>query len=98
MAIERPSLEEARPQLEAQTMQQATAAGKKYLEGVAGDLGVNVNPRYGTWKPSELAITGFVNPVIKPTPSPAPTSGGPLPGGDGTNGGAGTQPAPTPSG
>ena len=96
--IETPSLEDARPQLEAQTMQQATAAGKKYLEGVAGDLGVDVNPRYGTWKPDQLAITGFVNPVIKPTPSPAPTSGGTLPGGDGTSGGAGTQPSPTPSG
>ena len=96
--IETPSLEEARPQLEAQVMQQATAAGKKYLQTVASDLGVDVNPRYGTWKQDQLAITGFVNPVIKPTPSPAPTSGGTLPGGDGTSGGAGTQPSPTPSG
>jgi hypothetical protein len=96
--IETPSLEEARPQLEAQTLQQAAAAGQKYLQGVAGDLGVDVNPRYGTWKQDQLAITDFVNPVIKPTPSPAPSSGGTLPGGDGTSGGAGTQPSPTPSG
>jgi hypothetical protein len=96
--IETPSLEEARPQLEAQTLQQAAAAGQKYLQGVAGDLGVTVNPRYGTWKQDQLAITDFVNPVIKPTPSPAATSGGTLPGDDGTSGGSGTQPSPTPSG
>jgi parvulin-like peptidyl-prolyl isomerase len=100
--IETPSLEEARPQLEAQTLQQAAAAGQKYLQGVAGDVGVDVNPRYGTWKQDQLAITDFVNPVIKPTPSPAPSPGGTLPGdagtGGGTSGGAGTQPAPTPSG
>ena len=35
-----------------------------------GDTGVDVNPRYGTWKADQLAITDFVNPVIKPTPSP----------------------------
>jgi PPIC-type PPIASE domain len=96
--IETPSLEEARPQLEAQTLQQAAAAGQKYLQGVAGELGVDVNPRYGTWKQDQLAITDFVNPVIKPTPSPAPSSDGTLPGGDGTSGGAGTQPSPTPTG
>jgi hypothetical protein len=95
--IETPSLEEARPQLEAQTLQQATAAGQKYLQTVAGDLGVDVNPRYGTWKPNQLTITDFVNPVIKPTPTPAPSSPT-LPGGDGTSGGTGTQPSPTPSG
>ena len=70
---------------------------QKYLQGVAGDLGVDVNPRYGTWKPDQLAITDFVNPAIKPTPTPAPSSPT-LPGGDGTSGGAGTQPSPTPSG
>ena len=98
--IDTPSLQEARPQLEAQTLQQAAAAGQKYLQGVAGDLGVDVNPRYGTWKQDQLAITDFVNPVIKPTPSPAAPSGGTLPG-DGTSGGAGTgggQPTPTPGG
>jgi hypothetical protein len=96
--IETPTLEEARPQLEAQTLQQAAAAGQKYLQGVAGDVGVTVNPRYGSWKQDQLAITDFVNPVIKPTPSPAAPSGGTLPGGDGTSGGTGTQPSPTPGG
>jgi hypothetical protein len=100
--IDTPSLQEATPQLEAQTLQQASAAGQKYLQGVAGDLGVDVNPRYGTWKQDQLAITDFVNPVIKPTPSPAATSGGTLPD-DGTSGGTGTgttggQPTPTPGG
>jgi hypothetical protein len=98
--IETPSLADAKPQLEAQTLQQAATAGQKYLQGVAQDTGVDVNPRYGTWKQDQLAITDFVNPVIKPTPSPAATSPGTLPGGDGTSGGSGTggQPAPTPSG
>ncbi|HST63891.1 MAG TPA: peptidyl-prolyl cis-trans isomerase [Mycobacteriales bacterium] len=103
--IERPTLEAARPQLEAQTLQQAAAAGQKYLQKVAGDAGVTVNPRYGTWKADQLAITDFVNPVIKPTPSPPAASGSGLPGdtsggdttGDGTTGGSDTQPAPTPS-
>jgi hypothetical protein len=44
-----------------------------------------MNPRYGTWQQDKLTITDFVNPVIKPTPSPAP-SGATLPGGDGTSG------------
>jgi peptidyl-prolyl cis-trans isomerase SurA len=95
--IDTPTLEEARPQLEAQALQQATDAGQKYLRGVASNLGVDVNPRYGSWQQNQLQITDFVNPVIKPTPSPSP-SGGTLPGGGGTSGGAGTQPSPTPSG
>jgi hypothetical protein len=94
--VETPTLEQARPRLEAQALQQATTAGKKYLTGVASSLGVEVNPRYGAWQQNQLQITDFVNPVIKPTPSPSP-SGGTLPDG-GTSGGAGTQPSPTPSG
>jgi len=94
--VETPTLEQARPQLEAEALQQATTAGKKYLTGVASSLGVEVNPRYGAWQQNQLQITDFVNPVIKPTPSPSP-SGGTLPDG-GTSGGAGTQPSPTPSG
>lgn len=94
--VETPTLEQARPQLEAQALQQATTAGKKYLTGVASSLGVEVNPRYGAWQQNQLQITDFVNPVITPTPSPSP-SGGTLPDG-GTSGGAGTQPSPTPSG
>jgi hypothetical protein len=108
--IDRPTLEQARPQLEAQTVQQAAAAGQKYLQGVAGELGVDVNPRYGTWKPDQLAITDFVNPVIKPTPTPSPTPVLPGQGGDGTSGGdaggsggdagtgGGANPQPTPTG
>jgi len=99
--IERPTLQSARPQLEAQSMQQAAAAGQKYLSGVAEELGVDVNPRYGTWKVEELSITDFVNPVIKPTPSPPASPGGGLPGegstgGTGTEGGEGTEGGATP--
>jgi hypothetical protein len=102
--ITRPTLEQARPQLEAQTVQQAAAAGQKYLKGVAGELGVDVNPRYGTWKQDQLAITDFVNPVIKPTPAPSPSPVLPGQGGDGTSGGdagtggQGANPQPTPTG
>jgi peptidyl-prolyl cis-trans isomerase SurA len=103
-SIDTPSLEDARPQLEAQTLQQAAAAGQKYLQQVAKDQGVTVNPRYGSWEAGQLAITDFVNPVIKPTPSPAASSAPVLPDGgtgDGTTGGSGatdgSQPAPTPT-
>jgi hypothetical protein len=107
--IDRPTLESARPQLEAQTLQQAATAGQKYLQQVAGDAGVDVNPRYGTWKADQLAITDFVNPVIKPTPSPPAPSGSVLPGdgtsggdttgdgGTGGTGGTGAEPVPTPT-
>jgi hypothetical protein len=77
--VERPSLDSLRPQLEAQTLRQAAAAGQKYLSQLAREVGVDVNPRYGTWKADQLVITDFVNPVIKPTPSP-PAQGGTLPG------------------
>jgi len=86
--VERPSLDSLRPQLEAQTLQQAAAAGQKILSRLAREIGVDVNPRYGTWKVDQLAITDFVNPVIKPTPSPpAPT--GTLPGSPADPGGGG---------
>ncbi|HEX2588597.1 MAG TPA: peptidylprolyl isomerase, partial [Gaiellales bacterium] len=52
--VETPTLEQARPQLEAQALQQATTAGKKYLTGVASSLGVEVNPRYGAWQQNQL--------------------------------------------
>jgi len=86
--IKRPTLQSARPQLVAQSVRQAALAGQKYLAQVAGELGVDVNPRYGTWTTRDLAIGEFVNPVIKPTPAPAPT-GGP---GEGTPAGPGGQP------
>jgi hypothetical protein len=90
--INRPSFEAARPQLEAQARQQAQSEGQKYLVAVARDLGVDVNPRYGTWNPQNLGISAFVNPVIKPTATPAP-NGEPPGGGD-----PGQQsPAPTPT-
>jgi hypothetical protein len=82
--IETPTLESVRPQLEAQTLQQAAQAGQKYLAGLAKQVGVDVNPRYGSWNVDQLAITPFDNPVIKKTPTPAAT----LPAGDGSTGGS----------
>ena len=99
--IERPTLESVRPQLEAQTLQQASQAGQKYLAQLAQQLGVDVNPRYGTWRADQLAITEFENPVIKKAPTPTPTATLPGSGGDaGTGedpgtGGTPTEPAPT---
>lgn len=97
--IETPTLESVRPQLEAQTVQQAAAAGQKYLGQVAKDMGVNVNPRYGSWDAEKLSITDFINPVISPTPTPAATSPGLVPsdGGTGTDGDTGTGAEPTPT-
>jgi hypothetical protein len=90
--IKRPTFQAARPQLEAQAREQAQAAGQKYLVQVARDLGVEVNPRYGTWNPQNLGITAFVNPVIKTTP-PAPSG---VPGG-GPPAEPSTAPTPVPS-
>jgi hypothetical protein len=94
--IKRPTLASARPQLVAQSVRQAALAGQKYLGQVAGELGVEVSPRYGAWSPDDLSITEFVNPVIKPTPTPPPSA---TPG-DGTpaDPGTGTEPSPTPTG
>ncbi|MFL6127474.1 MAG: SurA N-terminal domain-containing protein, partial [Mycobacteriales bacterium] len=89
--IKRPTLQSARPQLVAQSVREAALAGQKYVARVAGELGVEVNPRYGTWTTDNLTITEFVNPVIKPTPRP--TGGTP-----GEGGPAGPSPAPSPSG
>jgi peptidyl-prolyl cis-trans isomerase SurA len=95
--VERPTLASLRPQLEAQTLQQAAQAGQKYLAGLAKQVGVDISPRYGTWNVDKLSITSFDNPVIKKTPTPAAT----LPPGTGsTGGGTGatpTEPAPTSS-
>jgi SurA N-terminal domain len=71
--ITRPTLQSARPQLVAQSVREAALAGQKVLGQLADELGVEVNPRYGTWTTKDLAISEFVNPVIKSTPAPAPT-------------------------
>jgi len=94
--VERPTLDSARPQLEAQTLQQAAAAGQKYLAQLARELRVEVSPRYGTWKADQLAITDFQNPAIKPTPAP-PSPTQTLPGA-GVPGNPSPTPTPSPSG
>ena len=97
--IETPSLEEARPQLEAQTLQQATAAGQKYLERrrrrprrrrepalrhvEAGPAG-----DHRLRQPGDQADAVAGADVRRHAPRSA----------TGPSGGAGTQPSPTPSG
>jgi len=75
--IKRPSLEESRPQLESQSIREAASAGQRYLSTVAGDVGVQINPRYGSWDGKRLTIADFVNPVVKPTPSAPSGTGAP---------------------
>ncbi len=77
--VRRPTLEESRPQLEAQSLQQAAAAGEKYLTSLATDLGVKINPRYGAWDGGKLSIMDFTNPAVESTPTtpaPEPDTGG----------------------
>ena len=87
--IKRPTLQESRPQLESQSLRQAVAAGQRYLATVANDLGVQINPRYGSWDGKQLTITDFVNPVVKP----APTAAGASP--SGAPAAPGAEPTPT---
>jgi parvulin-like peptidyl-prolyl isomerase len=86
--IKRPTLESSRPQLESQSLKQAAGAGQRYVATVANEVGVQVNPRYGSWDGKRLTITDFVNPVVKATPTPL-TSGPPA-----TPVAPGTQPTP----
>jgi hypothetical protein len=52
---------------------------------------VEINPRYGSWDSSQLSISDFINPVVKATPTPAPTT-------PGAPGEQPTSPEPSPSG
>lgn len=90
--LRRPSLEESRPQLESQSVRQAAGAGQRYLGTVASEVGVQINPRYGSWDGKQLTITDFVNPVVKPK--------APVPSGTGTPAAPvvpGVEPTPTPT-
>lgn len=70
--IKRPTYEEAQPALLNSSFQAAVQAAQKYIAGLANEIGVQINPRYGSWDGAKGTITDFVNPVIKSSPSPAP--------------------------
>lgn len=58
-AVTTPTFEEARPQLEQQAAGSADTAGQAVVETVRQDLGVKVNPRYGTLQEGRVvAATG----------------------------------------
>ena len=62
--------------------------GLRVLQPVAGELGVSVNPRFGTWDPTQLQVVappdaaGVITPVA-PVPAlpraPAPVPAAPVP-------------------
>jgi hypothetical protein len=77
--IQRPTLESARADLESQSIQNAAKAGHDYLSTAAKPIGVQVNPRYGSWDGRTLSIVDFVNPAVRPMPAPStpePSTGG----------------------
>ncbi len=55
------------------------AAVTKYKTKLARELGVTVSPRYGTWSPTSLEISGSADDLSVPVggePSPTPSPGG----------------------
>ena len=64
-----PTFESSRPQLEAQSMQEAATAGQKVMAQTAKTVGVAVNPRYGEWNATKLQIGDYQNPAIKALPT-----------------------------
>lgn len=87
---QQPSLEAVRPQLENQSLQQAAQVGRKFQQQVAQQVGVSVNPRFGSWDQRRQTITDTRNPVLQ-TPIATPAVGGTVGGGAGS----GSTEAPT---
>jgi parvulin-like peptidyl-prolyl isomerase len=75
--IKRPSFDEAAPALLNTSFQAAVSAAQKHITKLAGEIGVQINPRYGSWDAAKGSIADFVNPVIKTAPTPAPTPAAP---------------------
>jgi hypothetical protein len=73
--------EQVRPQLESNTVSEAETAAGKYLTSLARELGVRVNPRYGTWDYTKNQIADLPDPLVKLRPtSPAQAAGSTVPG------------------
>jgi hypothetical protein len=85
--MQRPTYEASRPQLLSESVGQAIQAGQRYILTLANQVGVHINPRYGSWDGKQLTITDFVNPVVKTTPAATGTPAAP-----------GAPPEPTPPG
>lgn len=51
-----------------------TAAARARVAQTAAQLGVTVNPRYGTWDPTQAAIADDLDDLSRPAGAPAPSS------------------------
>lgn len=78
--------EDVRSQLESNTVSEAQTAAGRYLSRLAKEIGVRINPRYGTWDYAGNQINDLPDPLVKLSPA-TPTAGG-----SGTAGTAGTAP------
>lgn len=70
--VDSPSLADLRLSLSQESLATAYSAGQGYLAKLAQQVGVRVNPRYGTWNAKELQIDAATNPVLTLTESTAP--------------------------
>src|SRR5262249_47056093 len=73
----RPTFEDLRLQLSLPSLSNAYDAGQAYLKGLANQLGVRVNPRYGKWNDADMKIDQAPNPLVTlvaPTATPSPSS------------------------
>jgi SurA-like N-terminal domain len=75
--VRRPTFEDLRLQLSLPSLSEAFDAGQAYLATLAKQVGVRVNPRYGTWNSSTAQIDQAPNPLVtlQPTPTPTPSGG-----------------------
>jgi len=77
--LKQPTFEDLRLQLILPSLSNARDAGEAYLKNLANQVGVRVNPRYGTWNEKKALIDQAANPLVTlvaptttPTPSGAP--------------------------
>lgn len=75
LAGEAPSLDDVRADIEAQLQQQASTEADglvwQRIVELAGEIGVEVDPRYGTWDPDALAVAPPSGPVPPSTSTTA---------------------------
>jgi hypothetical protein len=74
-ALSKPSYAASRAQLLSDSFEKAYQSGQAYIKTLAKQVGVEINPRYGSWDADKMTITDFNNPVIKTSPSPSATPG-----------------------
>jgi hypothetical protein len=73
--VQRPSFENLRLQLSLPSLSEAFDAGQAYLANLAKQVGVRVNPRYGSWNQKTAQIDQAPNPLVTLQPTPTPSGG-----------------------